>query len=123
MVSSIEALMGCPMSAAYSAMKALLLHLGEALYAEAAGSGVDILTCCPGATDTEAGLRAGVDMSTIQNVQQPRDVAISTLDHLADGPVHFPNAAFKAQFDQLLALPRRDALLAMAAAMKGGAVQ
>ena len=123
MVSSIEALLGCPMSAAYSAMKALVLHLGVALYAEAAGSGVDVLTCCPGATATEAGIRAGVDMSKIQNVQQPRDVAVATLDNLANGPVQFPNAAFKAQFDQLLALPRRDALLAMAQAMKGGAAQ
>ena len=119
MVSSIEALMGCPMSAAYSAMKALVLHLGEGLYAEAAGSGVDILTCCPGATNTEAGTRAGVDMSALANVQQPRDLAVLTLDNLANGPTYFPNAAYKAQFDQLLAMPRRDALLAMASAMKG----
>lgn len=119
MVSSIEALMGCPMSAAYSAMKALVLHLGEGLYAEAAGSGVDILTCCPGATNTEAGERAGVDMSALANVQQPRDLAVLTLDNLAAGPAYFPNAAYKAQFDQLLAMPRRDALLAMASAMKG----
>ena len=119
MVSSIEALMGCPMSAAYSAMKALVLHLGEGLYAEAAGSGVDILTCCPGATNTEAGMRAGVDMSALANVQQPRDLAVLTLDNLANGPAYFPNAAYKAQFDQLLAMPRRDALLAMASAMKG----
>jgi short-subunit dehydrogenase len=120
MVSSIEALMGCPQSAAYAAMKALVLHLGEGLYAEAVGSGVDILTCCPGATNTEAGQRAGVDLSLLQNVQQPRDVAVSTLDNLANGPAHFPNAAYKAQFDQLLAMPKRDALLAMAAAMQGG---
>jgi short-subunit dehydrogenase len=119
MVSSIEALMGCPMSAAYSAMKALVLHLGEGLYAEAAGSGVDILTCCPGATNTEAGARAGVDMSALANVQQPRDLAVLTLDNLANGPSYFPNAAYKAQFDQLLAMPKRDALLAMASAMKG----
>jgi short-subunit dehydrogenase len=119
MVSSIEALMGCPMSAAYSAMKALVLHLGEGLYAEAAGSGVDILTCCPGATNTEAGQRAGVDMSALANVQQPRDLAVLTLDNLANGPSYFPNAAYKAQFDQLLAMPKRDALLAMASAMKG----
>lgn len=118
MVSSIEALMGCPMSAAYSAMKALVLHLGEGLYAEAAGSGVDILTCCPGATNTEAGVRAGVDMSALANVQQPRDLAVLTLDNLANGPSYFPNAAYKAQFDQLLAMPKRDALLAMASAMK-----
>ena len=118
MVSSIEALMGCPMSAAYAAMKAMVLHLAEGLYAEAAGSGIDILACCPGATATEAGQRAGVDMSQLANVQQPRDVAISTLDNLANGPAHFPNAAYKAQFDQLLAMPRSDALKAMAAAMK-----
>ena len=118
MVSSIEALMGCPYSAAYSAMKALVLHFAEGLYAEAIGSGVDILACCPGATETEAGLRAGVDMSQLQNVQQPRDVAVLTLDNLANGPAYFPNAAYKAQFDAMFALPRRDALAAMAQAMK-----
>ena len=119
MVSSIEALMGCPMSAAYAAMKAMVLHLAEGLYAEAAGTGVDILASCPGATATEAGLRAGVDMSQLANVQQPRAVAISTLDNLANGPAHFPNAAYKAQFDQLLSLPRSDALKTMAQAMQG----
>ena len=118
MVSSIEALMGCPMSAAYAAMKALVLHLAEGLYAEAQGSGIDILACCPGATATEAGARAGVDMSQLANVQQPRAVAISTLDNLANGPAHFPNAAYRTQFDQLLAMPRSDALKAMAAAMQ-----
>jgi uncharacterized protein len=59
-------------------------------------------------------------MAQLQNVQQPRDVAISALDNLANGPVHFPNAAYKAQFDLLLAMPRRDALLAMGQAMKQG---
>ena len=58
-------------------------------------------------------------MSVLQNVQQPREVAVSTLDNLANGPAHFPNAAYKAQFDQLLAMPKRDALLAMAQAMRG----
>ena len=101
MVSSIEALMGCPMSAAYAAMKALVLHLAEGLYGEAAGSGIDILACCPGATATEAGQRAGVDMASLANVQQPREVAVSTLDNLANGPAHFPNAAYKAQFDPI----------------------
>ena len=118
MVSSIEALMGCPYSASYSAMKALVLHFAEGLFAEAAGSGVDILACCPGATDTEAGVRAGVDMSKIQNVQSPRECVVSTLDNIANGPAHFPNAAYKAQFDQLLAMPKRDALLAMAQGMR-----
>jgi uncharacterized protein len=118
MISSIEALMGCPYSAAYSAMKALVLHLAEGLFAEAAGTGVNILACCPGATDTEAGVRAGVDMSKLANVQQPRELAALTLDSLGSGPACFPNAAYKAQFDQLLALPRTDALIAMAAGMR-----
>ena len=121
LVSSVEALMGCPMSAAYAAMKALVLHLGEGLYAEAAGSGIDILTCCPGATDTEAGVRAGVDMSKLENVQAPREVAALTLDHLAQGPTYFPNAPYREQFDTLLAMPRAEALVAMAAAMKAAA--
>ncbi len=118
MVSSIEALMGCPFSAAYAAMKALVVHLGEGLFAEAAGSGVDILTCCPGATDTEAGVRAGIDMSKIANVQAPRDLAVLTLDNLAEGPTYFPNLHYKAQFDAMLAMPKPDALKAMAQGMK-----
>lgn len=118
MVSSIEALMGCPFSAAYAAMKALVVHLGEGLYAEATGSGVDILTCCPGATDTEAGVRAGIDMSKIANVQAPDELARLTLDNLANGPTFFPNAIYKAQFDAMLAMPRPDALRAMVGGMK-----
>jgi short-subunit dehydrogenase len=120
MVSSIEALMGCPFSAAYAAMKALVVHLGEGLFAEAAAaeSGVDVLTTCPGATDTEAGLRAGIDMSKIPNLQDPRELAVITLDNLRNGPTCFPNAAYKAQFDQMLAMPRADALRAMAQGMK-----
>lgn len=119
MVSSIEALIGCPFSAAYSAMKALVSHLGEALYAEAAGTGVDILTCLPGATNTEAGNRAGIDMSKITNVQQPAELAELTLDNLSNGPTFSPNAAYQAQFDQLLSMPRDQALLTMVAAMGG----
>ncbi len=119
MVSSIEALIGCPMSAAYSSMKALVLHLGEALYAEAGGSGVAVLTCCPGATDTEAGQRAGIDMSALPDVQQPRELARMTLDCLGSQAVCFPNAAYKQRFDRLLSLPREDALMAMAGLTQG----
>ncbi len=118
MVSSIEALMGCPYSAAYASMKALVLHLAEGLFAEAVGTGVDVLACCPGATNTEAGVRAGVDMSKLDNVQQPRDLAALTLDNLANGPAFFPNAAYKAQFDLLLSMPKAQALAAMAEALR-----
>lgn len=119
MVSSIEALIGCPISAAYSAMKALVLRLGEGLYAEAIGTGVDMLTVCPGATDTEAGARAGIDMSTIPNVQDPDELATLALDALGKDVTCFPHPIYKAQFDQLLAMPRSDALMAMRQAMPG----
>lgn len=121
MVSSIEALLGCPFSAAYSAMKALVSHFAEGLYAEAIGTGVDILACCPGATDTEAGARAGIDMARIPNLQQPRELAGLTLDNLANGPAFYPNAAYKAQFDAMLAMPKRDALAAMMQGMQAAA--
>lgn len=49
--SSIEALMGCPYSTAYSATKALVNALGEGLWAELQPDGIDVLTLCPGATD------------------------------------------------------------------------
>lgn len=116
--SSIEGLMGCPYSAAYSATKALVNALGEALWAEAQGSGVDVLTICPGATESEAAARQGIDLAKLANVMPARDVASSALDALGQGPVFFPSAIYKASFDRLLALPREQALLAMAAGMK-----
>jgi hypothetical protein len=48
-------------------------------------------------------------------------VARQSLDNVANGPTYFPSLHYKAQFDQLLALPRRDALSAMAEGMRQGA--
>jgi uncharacterized protein len=117
--SSVEGLMGCPYSAAYSASKALVVALGEALWGELAGSGINVLTLCPGATESEAAAKQGIDITKLQNVMPARDVARLALDNLADGPTYIPSEAYKTPFDQLLALPRRDALRAMAAGMKG----
>lgn len=111
--------MGCPYSAAYSSSKALVVALGEALWGELAGSGVDVLTLCPGATESEAAAKQGIDIARLQNVMPARDVARLALDNLAEGPTFISSEVYKASFDQLLALPRRDALRAMAAGMKG----
>lgn len=116
--SSVEGLMGCPYSAAYSASKALVVALGEALWGELAGSGVDVLTLCPGATESEAAAKQGIDISKLQNVMPARDVARLALDNLSEGPTFISSEAYKASFDKLLSLPRRDALLAMAAGMR-----
>lgn len=117
--SSVEGLMGCPYSAAYSASKALVVALGEALWGELAGSGIDVLTLCPGATESEAAAKQGIDIAMLQDVMPAREVARLALDNLAEGPTFVSSEVYKASFDQLLSLPRRDALLAMAAGMKG----
>ena len=119
MVSSIEGLMGCPYSTAYSASKALVVALGEGLWGECDGSGVDVLTVCPGATESEAAAKQGIDLAKLRNVMPARDVAAASLDALGKGPTYFPSAPYKASFDTLLAMDKRDALRAMAQGMRG----
>lgn len=112
--ASVEGLIGCPYSAAYSASKALLVALGEALWGELTGTGVDVLTLCPGATETEA--TAG--MEGLSNLQGAAEVARLALDNMREGPTFVPHAHYRAMFDQLRALPRREALSTMAEGMR-----
>lgn len=118
LTSSVEGLIGCPYSAAYSATKALVKSLGEALWAELQPDGIDVLTLCPGATESEAAAKAGFDLSKLPNVMKAEDVAALTLDNMRNGPTFISSEHYKATFDQLLAMPRRDALLAMATGIK-----
>lgn len=116
--SSVEGLIGCPYSAVYSATKAYVNALGEALWGELTPDGIDVLTLCPGATETEAAEKQGLDPSKIQNQQSPDDVARLTLDTLKGGPTFIPHPHYRATFDQLLSMPRPQALAAMAQGMK-----
>jgi short-subunit dehydrogenase len=116
--SSVEGFIGCPFSTAYSATKALVIGLGEGLYGELAGSGVDVLTLCPGATESEATAKYAAQYAAVPNMQPAREVAQLALDNIANGPVYVPNAHYKAQFEQLTAMPRAQAVLAMASALK-----
>jgi short-subunit dehydrogenase len=118
LTSSVEGLMGCPYSAAYSATKALVKALGEALWAELRADGINVLTLCPGATESEAAARSGYDLSKMQNVMKAADVAVLTLDRIADGPTFISSDHYRAVFEKLAAMPRRDALIAMAAGLK-----
>lgn len=112
--ASVEGLIGCPYSTAYSASKALVVSLGEGLWGELQGTGVDVLTLCPGATESEA--TAG--LKGLHNVQPADEVAKLTLDNLREGPSFIPSPHYRAQFETLTAMPRRDALSAMAQSMK-----
>jgi uncharacterized protein len=116
--SSVEGFIGCPFSTAYSATKALVIALGEGLYGELAGTGVDVLTLCPGATESESTDKYAEKYGSVANLQPAGEVAVLALDNITNGPVFVPNAHYKAQFEQLTAMPRAEAVTAMASALK-----
>jgi short-subunit dehydrogenase len=118
LTSSVEGLIGCPYSSAYSATKALVKALGEGLWGELQPDGIDVLTLCPGATESEAAARSGIDLSKLQHVMKAETVAQLALDNIRNGPTFISSEHYQATFDKLLSLPRRDALMAMAAGMK-----
>lgn len=118
LTSSVEALIGCPYSTSYSASKAFVNNLGEGLWGELTPEGIKVLTLCPGATDTEAAAKQGIDPSTLRNVMAPEQVVELTLQNIDNGPTFISSAHYKAAFDQLLSLPRQQALMAMASSMK-----
>ncbi len=116
--SSVEGLIGCPFSAGYSATKSYMNALGESLWAELTPTGIDVLTLCPGATDTEAPRLQGIDPTTLHDLMSPDDVARAALDNLQQGPTYIPSEHYRAQFTQLLSMPRPAALTAMATALR-----
>jgi short-subunit dehydrogenase len=118
LTSSVEGLMGCPYSSAYSSSKALVKSLGEGLWGELTPEGIDVLTLCPGATDTEAMDRLGIDKSKLPNLQSPSEVARLTLENLKNGPTFIPSEHYRQSFEGLTSMPRRDALVMMAKSMK-----
>lgn len=82
-VSSLAGLQGVPELAAYSATKAFLIALGEALWAEHRPSGVDVLTVCPGAVSTPGYQQAA--SREAPGTTSPRVVAATALDALGHG--------------------------------------
>jgi short-subunit dehydrogenase len=118
LTSSVEGLIGCPYSTAYSATKALVKALGEGLWAELEPEGIDVLTLCPGATESEAAANQGIDPATLRNVMPAAEVAELTLTQLREGPTFVSSDHYRASFERILAMPRREALKLMASAMK-----
>jgi len=116
--SSVEALLGMPNSVAYGASKGFVNRLGEGLWGELTPDGIDVLTVCPGATATDALRRAGMDPATVPNVMSPDEVATLALENITNGPIFLPSPHYEAMFKQLLAMPTRDALTAMAGSMR-----
>ena len=76
-----------------------------------------MLTLCPGATESEAAARAEMDLSKLQHVMKAEDVAL-TLENLKQGPTFISSKHYSKQFNALLAMPRREALMTMAAGLR-----
>jgi len=116
--SSVEALMGFPFSAAYSATKGFTNNLGEALWGELSPLGIDVLALCPGSTNTEAHAIQGIDQSKLDGMMDPLEVVNLALENIANGPVYIAGEENQQNFGALTGLPRRDALLLVAENMK-----
>ncbi|MCZ6783943.1 MAG: SDR family oxidoreductase [Proteobacteria bacterium] len=70
-----------PLHGVYSASKAFALFLGEALWVELRGEGIDVLVLEPGSTETEFQAVAGEITHPGESAADVVDVAIDTLGH------------------------------------------
>jgi short-subunit dehydrogenase len=77
-VASTAAFQPTPGMAVYGASKAFVLSFTEALWQEAKGTGVRVLTLCPGATETEFFARSGEEFLT-GGRQMPKQVVDTAL--------------------------------------------
>jgi len=83
-VSSVAGHQPTPFFAVYGATKAYDLMLGEALWDELRGTGVDVVALCPGATATEFADNAHMADSGLQ--MAPAPVVAASLRRLGRGP-------------------------------------
>jgi short-subunit dehydrogenase len=104
----------------YSASKAWLVSLSEALSSGLAGTGVTVLALCPGFVRTEFHQRAGIDMSSLPGAMwlDPGVVVEAALRDLArDAVICVPGWQYKTLVTASRLVPRR---LARAVASRVG---
>ncbi len=118
-VASGAGLQTTPYTAAYSANKAYQRALGEALWYELQGSGVDVLVAAPGLMGTQGDALASYPQWMVMD---PDPVAVEALDALGrEGPVLIPGLVNQAVvFTQTRLLPRRLAVASTGRFMAAG---
>jgi short-subunit dehydrogenase len=116
--SSIESVVGFPYSATYAATKAFATALGEGLWGELDGSGVDVLVLEPGSTDTETLALQGMNAKDMAGLMQPASVARTALDRLGRGPVVIAGRMNRLLMGMLSWLPRKMAIRAVGKGIK-----
>jgi uncharacterized protein len=111
-VSSVASFQPGPTSATYSATKAFVTSLSEALFEELRGSGVNVTALCPGFTRTEFHEHSGAADSTTEKIPNAAwlradDVAASGLRAVAAGrALDVPGVAYKGLAGLSAVLPR-----------------
>ena len=81
-VSSAAALQPVPFMAVYAATKAFVQNFSQALQYEVKARGVHIQTLVPGAIDTSANVRIGLDVRAMKNLKSPAEVVAMSLAKL-----------------------------------------
>ncbi|MBV8161752.1 MAG: SDR family NAD(P)-dependent oxidoreductase [Acidimicrobiia bacterium] len=119
LLSSLSAMRGSALVASYAATKAWNLILGESLWDELRGTGVDVLAVLPGTTRTPGLLssapKAGLATA---NLMDPTDVAREALDALGKRASVIPGQANRDGDAFLSALDRTEAVKAMGDVMR-----
>jgi uncharacterized protein len=121
LMSSGAGLAGCAFNAVYAASKAFDLVLGESLWAELRGDGVDVLSVIGPAIDTPT-FRASMPpevLAVTSPPMAPADVVEEVLDALGSAPSFVPGLANREGMAALGKLPRHRQVEAMSAAHAG----
>lgn len=112
LMSSMAGFQGTSMVGTYAASKAFDTVLGEALWSELKGTGVDVLVCAAGATSTPTfRAQTPADKQRAAFPMEPDAVAREALSQLGkEGPTWVTGALNRAVARVLRALPRREAV-------------
>lgn len=84
-MASLAAFQPTAYMATYGATKAFVLSWSLALREELRGSGVEVVTVCPGPTESEFFLRAGLEKGSVGFGHTSEDVAVAILRGVAKG--------------------------------------
>ena len=121
MVASVVGFVPAPYDSVYSATKAFDLFYGQSLWGELKGTGVDVITLCPGVTKTEffevEGMSKEQEAQVLKSGDEPKDIVALTLRNLGRKPVAAP---WSSLYPSLLAriLPRKIVIKIMLHFMK-----
>ncbi len=116
LLSSLVAFQGVPRAANYSATKAYVQSLAEALHIELGQRGVDVLACAPGPVQSGFAARANMRMNM---ALKPEDIAQATLNALGRRTTVRPGWLSKFLEASLATLPRWGRVRVMSLVMGG----